>query len=215
MARKYDFLTRQGIPCSSEEWIGNLRLRPLLAIVAYEMFRDAPLMGHGFSVYREASKPYFQNPSYEMPLEQSLGYFQHNILLSSLVDTGLIGLTIFAWLLAWLTRSAWRLGNHERVDLLYRMVGLGMIGSMAGYFLGGMFQDVVVMPMIQMYLMFLSGVLVSVYQRTFEVPGDAESMRGAYMRTSDSNALPLGRRSTDLRYSAEMPIGDEAFRPVT
>lgn len=200
---------------SAEDSEKSVALRPPLAIVAYEMFKDAPLMGHGFSVYREASKPHFQNPSYEMPLEQSLGYFQHNILLSSLVDTGLIGLATFAWLLAWLTRSAWRLGNHERVDPLYRLLGLGMIGAMAGYFLGGMFQDVVVMPMIQMYLMFLSGVLVSVYQRTFEVPGDAESMRGAYMRTSDSNALPLGRRSTDLRYSAEMPIGDEAFRPVT
>jgi len=184
---------------SAEDSAKSVALRPLLAVVAYEMFKDSPLTGHGFSVYREASKPYFQNPSYEMPLEQSRGYFQHNILLSSLVDTGLIGLTIFAWLLTWLTRSAWRLGNHERVDPLYRMVGLGMIGSMAGYFLGGMFQDVVVMPMIQMYLMFLSGVLVSVYQRAFEVTGSAP---------------PLGRRSTDRPYAAEMPIGDEAFRPV-
>jgi len=200
---------------SAEDSAKSVALRPLLAIVAYEMFKDSPLTGHGFAVYREASKPYYQDTSYEMPLEQSRGYFQHNIFLSSLVDTGLIGLTMFAWLLARLARSAWRLGNHERVDPLYRMVGLGMIGSLVGYFLGGMFQDVVVMPMIQMYLLFLGGVLVSVYQRTFEVAGDDFSLRAHFIRTSGSNAPPLGRRSTDPPYSAETPIGDEAFRPVT
>lgn len=191
---------------SAEDSAKSVALRPLLAIVAYEMFKDSPVTGHGFAVYRKASLPYHQTPSYDLPLEQAIGYYQHNIFLSALVDTGLIGLTLFALILAQLTRSAWRLGNHDRIDPLYRMVGLGTIGSLVGYFLGGMFQDVVVMPMIQMYLMFFAGLLVSVYQRTFEVTGDDLSLRAPYMRTSDPTAPPIGRRSTDPPYSAEMPV---------
>lgn len=200
---------------SAEDSAKSIELRPLLAIVAYEMFKDAPFVGHGFNVYMKASREYIQRPGYDLPLEQALGYMQHNIFLSSLVDTGIIGLAIFAWLLARLARSAWRLGNHERVDPLSRMVGLGMIGSMVGYFLGGMFQDVVVMPMIQLYMLFLSGILISVYQRTFEVAIDDVSLRAPYIRSHDPSSPPLGRRSTDPPYSAEKPTGDGAFRPAT
>jgi O-antigen ligase len=200
---------------SAEDSAKSIELRPLLAIVAYEMFKDAPFVGHGFNVYMKASREYIQRPGYDLPLEQALGYMQHNIFLSSLVDTGIIGLAIFAWLLARLARSAWRLGNHERVDPVYRIVGLGMIGSMSGYFLGGMFQDVVVMPMIQLYLLFFSGILISVYQRTFEVAIDDVSLRAPYIRSLDPSSPPLGRRSTDPPYSAEKPAGDGAFRPAT
>jgi O-antigen ligase len=200
---------------SAEDSAKSIELRPLLAVVAYEMFKDAPFVGHGFAVYLEACLPYFQNPAYDMPLGQAKGYFQHNIFLSSLVDTGIIGLTIYAWLLARLTRSAWRLGNHKRVDPIYRMIGLGFTGSMAGYFLGGMFQDVMLMPMIQLYLMLLSGIMISVYQRTFEVAIDDVSLQAAYMRGGDPDAPPMGRRSSDGPYSAGKRVGDGAFRPAT
>lgn len=200
---------------SAEDSAKSIELRPLLAIVAYEMFKDAPFFGHGFSVYLKASTNYIQRPGYDMPVEQALGYLQHNIFLSSAVDTGIIGLTIYVWLLARITRSAWRLGNHQRIDPVYRMVGLGMIGSMTGYFLGGMFQDVMLMPMIQLYLLFLSGILITVYQRTFEVASDDLSLRAPYIRSGDPNAPPIGRRTSDPPYSAGTPVGDEAFRPAT
>jgi O-antigen ligase len=200
---------------SAEDSAKSIELRPLLAIIAYEMFKDAPFIGHGFNTYLKASNDYVQQPGYDMPLEQTIGYMQHNIFLSSLVDTGIIGLTIYAWLLVRLTRSAWRLGNHDRIDTTYRMVGLGMVGSMAGYFLGGMFQDVVLMPMIQLYMLFLSGILISVYQRTFEIAIDDVSLRAPYIRNQDPTAPPLGRRSTDPPCSAGKPVGDGAFRPAT
>lgn len=200
---------------SAEDSAKSIELRPLLAIVAYEMFKDSPFFGHGFYIYLKTSLPYIQNPSYDMPMDQALGYSQHNIFLSSLVDTGIVGLVIYAWLLTRLARSAWRLGNHQRIDPIYRMVGLGMVGSMAGYLLGGMFQDVLVMPMIQLYLMFLSGILISVYQRTFEIAIDDVSLRKAYIRSGDTNAPTIGRRSSDPPYSAGTPVGDEAFRPAT
>lgn len=200
---------------SAEDSAKSIELRPLLTIVAYEMFKDSPLGGHGFASYKKASEPYFRNPAYEMPLEQAIGYVQHNIFLSSLVDTGIIGLTIYAWLLFWLTRSAWRLGNHNRVDPLYQMVALGMIGSMMGYFLGGMFQDVLVMPMMQMYMLYLSGILVTVYQRTLGAASDDVSVAASSMRNAEPSGMSLGRRSTDPPYSAGKPVVDGAFRPAT
>jgi O-antigen ligase len=200
---------------SAEDAAKSIELRPLLAIVAFEMFKESPLVGHGFNVYLKTSQAYIQNPSYDMPLEQSNGYVQHNIFLSSLVDTGMIGLAFYASILLYLSRAAWRLGNNRRVDPIYQMVGLGFVGMMTGYFLGGMFQDVVVMPMIQLYLMLLAGMLISVYQRTHCVPIDDVSIRAAYIRTGDPTAPAMGRRATDPPFPAGTQVGGGAFRPST
>lgn len=200
---------------SAEDSAKSIELRPLLAIVAYEMFKDSPLTGHGFNVYLRSSKDYIQNPSYNMPLEQTLNYIQHNIFLSSLVDTGIIGLALYASILFYLARAAWRLGNNDRIDPIYQTVGLGFVGMMTGYFLGGMFQDVVLMPMMQFYLMFLGGMLISVYQRTYCIPIDDVSIRAAYIRTGDPTAPAMGRRATDPPFPAGTKVGGGAFRPST
>jgi len=199
---------------SAEESAKSIKLRPLLAVIAYEMVKDAPLAGHGFAVYQRAAKPYYQDRSYDMPLEQARGYFQHNIILSSIVDTGLIGVTLFTWILVNWTRTAWRLGHNLRTDPLYRMVGLGMIGSMMGYLVGGMFQDVLLMPMIQMYLYFLGGLTISISQTASESDVEGAHMRAPFIRTSGPNALPMGRRLTDPPCAAETPVVDEVVQPA-
>lgn len=150
---------------SAEESEKSIKLRPLLAIVAYEMIKDAPLTGHGFATYLRAAKPYFAIRSYGLPLEQARGYYQHNIFLSSAVDTGIIGLIAFGWLLWRMARTGWKMGTGPLATERARTLGLGTVGGLAGYFVAGMFQDVVVMPMIQMYLLFLAALLFSADQR--------------------------------------------------
>ncbi len=147
----------------------SVQLRPLLAVVAWEMFKDRPLIGHGYGHYFEHNAPYHVNRSYDLPLEQARTYAQHNVFLSVLVDTGLIGLTLFTSWLAMLAGIGWRLARDCRSTTETRWVGLLLLGAMTAYGCNGMFQDVMIIPMVHMFLFFLAGVAVTVYERGLAV----------------------------------------------
>jgi O-antigen ligase len=149
---------------SAAEAEKSVQLRPLLAIVAYEMIQDAPLIGHGFGHYFQAAPPYFSTRGYAMPLEMARGYHQHNVLLSVAVDNGLIGLVMFTTLLVIWIRTGWRLAKEGDVNIVRRHAGLIVVASITGYLVGGMFQDVTIMPMINMYLFFVAGLVVTLRQ---------------------------------------------------
>lgn len=151
---------------SAAEAEKSIQLRPLLAIIAYEMVKDAPLAGHGFGHYFQAVPPYYSVRGYDMPLEMARRYNQHNVLLSIAVDSGLIGLAMFIALLVIWLRTGWRLSKQPEVDVIWRHAGLISVASIAGYLIGGMFQDVTIMPMINMYLFFVAGCIVSLQQTT-------------------------------------------------
>jgi hypothetical protein len=137
--------------------------------------------------------------SVDVPLEQARGYFQHNVLLSVAADTGLIGLTMFVALLALWTTSAWRLGQRDELGIMPRQVALGCLGGIVAYFTAGMFQDVLVMPMIQTYLFFIGALVVTVSQGN-----------GACLYP-----VAVDRGFSGSRHAAEMSIADGAYRPAT
>ncbi|MEM0925618.1 MAG: O-antigen ligase family protein [Planctomycetota bacterium] len=140
----------------------SVKLRPLLAIIAWEMFLDEPMVGHGYGHYLAKHRPYHQVRGYDMPLEQARPYAQHNVFLSVLVDTGLIGGSMFlAWFLS-TAAIAIKLSMDRRSDADRRAVGLLMLGSMLAYFCNGMFQDVMIIPMVHMFIFFQSGLTVRV-----------------------------------------------------
>lgn len=187
---------------SAAEAEKSVQLRPLLAIVAYEMFKDAPLAGHGFGHYHTAAKPYYSIRGYGMPLETTRGYFQHNVFLSIAVQNGLVGLLMFMGLLGVWLSAAWRLAKNPNVDVMWRHMGLFVVASIGGYLVGGMFQDVTVMPMINMYLFFVAGLAVTMQQAVSQSASTAQSMP----------RQPSTRRSPSDR---ETSIDGEAFRPAS
>jgi O-antigen ligase len=143
----------------------SMKLRPLLAVVAWEMFQDHPLIGHGYGHYFEFKDPYHNDRSYGLPLEQARSYAQHNVFLSILVDTGLVGLSmIVAWLMM-LWAIGWRLARDPVGQPEMRALGMLLLGVLTAYVCGGMFQDVMIIPMVHMFLFFVAGLGVSVYQR--------------------------------------------------
>ena len=142
----------------------SMQLRPLLAVVAWEMFKDRPIVGHGYGHYFEHNSPYHTSRSYGLPLEQARSYAQHNVLLSVLVDTGLVGLALFGSWLAMLIGLGWRLARQASNENEIRWVGLMLLGALTAYLCNGMFQDVMIIPMVHMFLFFLAGVGVTVYQ---------------------------------------------------
>ena len=152
----------------------SVELRPLLAIVAWEMFKDNPIAGHGYGRYLNTSKPYHADRSYDMPLEEVRGYVQHNVFLSILVDTGLIG---FAMILAWIAMIAftgWTLARSYPESRHMQAVGTLMLAMLLVYMMNGMFHDVMVIIMVHSFLFFIAGVSVTAAQQK-ELAGEKSS----------------------------------------
>jgi O-antigen ligase len=146
----------------------SVQLRPLLAVVAWEMFQDKPLTGHGYGRYLVEHERFLQDRSYGLPLEQTRPYMQHNVFLSVLVDTGLIGFSLFVGWCVYVVAAGWKLARGGASRLEVRSVGMLMVGTFFAYLCNGMFQDVMIIPMVHMFLFFLGGLTVTTMQAGIE-----------------------------------------------
>lgn len=146
---------------TARETASSARLRPTLAFIAWEMFCDYPLVGCGFGHYIDEHVNYLSNRDTDIRLEEGRGYEQHNVWLSLLTETGLLGVTLFILLMiAWL-KSAWRLWKATAASLWMRQQGLFFMIVAANYIMNGMFQDMAIIPMVHMILFFLAGVTIN------------------------------------------------------
>ncbi len=148
---------------SAEEAAKSVKLRPLLATIAWEMFKDRPLAGHGYGGYQKAAEPYHSIRAYGIPLENVRPYVQHNVFLSLLVDLGLIGLSLHLLLVISMAFIAWQLARAHDDGTPHRQIGMLMIGMLAGYVTNGMFHDVSVIEMVHCYLFVFAGLTVTVW----------------------------------------------------
>jgi O-antigen ligase len=146
---------------SAEDAAESAKLRPILAQVAWSMFLDRPLLGCGFGQYARESTPYLSDRSTDLPLEKARPYVQHNVFLGLLTETGLLGMGLFMGVLACWTRTAWRLWRAEAAPLWVRQTGLLFLAFLAAYLANGMFQDVSIIPMVNMVLFFLGGSIMA------------------------------------------------------
>lgn len=158
----------------------SVELRPLLALVAYEMFLDRPLGGHGYGHYFDAAEPYHAIRRHGVPLENARPYMQHNVFLSVLVDLGLTGFCLHMLLLTVLFCLAWQMASVRHADASTsqlranwlergeqdhrRTVGILMLGILSGYVCNGLFHEVGIIEMVHMYLFAIAGVLVTLHQ---------------------------------------------------
>lgn len=192
---------------SAAEAEKSLQLRPLLAIVAWEMFQDRPLAGVGYGRYFAHSQPYHNLPRYGASLQPARDYMQHNVLLSILVDAGLIGVVPLVVLWMYWMACGWRLasragpGDGRPLDpeqsSVHRNLGLLLLVALCGYLVNGTFQDVSIIPMVHMYLFFLAGLAVGHCHR---LPQDRLSQDAASRWRFALPSGPVGcrRRATAL-----------------
>lgn len=164
----------------------SVHLRPILMVVGWKMFLDRPLLGCGFSQYPKESANYVSDRSTSLPLEKGRGYVPHNVLLSLLTETGLLGLVAFVMLVSLWGRDAWRLWRLRSAPLWARQQGLLFLTVLAVYFINGMFHDTSVVPMAHMTLFFLAGVTAGL--RPMLQPGAETSA----VRSESSCRLPAG-----------------------
>ena len=143
---------------SAAETAGSAKIRPILTLIAWDMFLDRPLFGCGYVQYKTESRNYTSDRSTDFPLELGRDYTPHNVALSLLTETGLVGLGLFAAMLFLWTRDAWRLWRDAALPLWARQQGLLFLIALGVYLANGMFHDVSVMNMMNMSLFFLAGI---------------------------------------------------------
>ena len=134
-------------------------LRPLFAIVALKMFQDRPIWGCGFGQYARAKYPYLQDPHAGKPLASTKYFMQHNVFLAYLTELGLIGVGVLLGLLGQMLISSWKLWKNKNLDILARQFGLLMVVMLVNYCVNGMFHDVSIIPMQNMLLFYLFGIV--------------------------------------------------------
>jgi hypothetical protein len=137
----------------------SAELRPLLAMFAWKIFEEHPVFGCGTAQYRKQALEYLNERDVDMQLVMAKGYVQHNIFLAILTENGLISLVPYVGLLALWSYWALRLWLRRNLAIEHRQFGLVFLSFMMGYITIGMFQDVLIMPMITMYLFLLGGCL--------------------------------------------------------
>ena len=164
---------------SAQQTAESVKLRPILARVAWNMFLDRPLLGCGLAQYPSQAIYYLNDRTTDLPLERARIYIQHNVFLALLTETGLIGMGLFALMLWLWTRDAWRLWQYRQAPLWVRQQGLLFLALIAAYLTNAMFHDVSRMPAVNMLLYFVAGITAGVAgNRKWEIGGRRSEIRG-------------------------------------
>ncbi len=174
----------------------SAHLRPILAAFAWKMFQDYPIMGCGTGQYLHNVKYYMGERNVDLPLAKAKSYVQHNVFLALIAENGIFGMLPFAILLIWSSRYAWRLWQSQQIALEYRQAGLVFLGFMAAYIANGLFHDLLIVPMVGMYLFFHIGYIRNLAGKHL-LSGDPSVSR------SNSTISELGRRAADRLSSLE------------
>ncbi|MGA2619114.1 MAG: O-antigen ligase family protein [Thermoguttaceae bacterium] len=159
------FKRDQGL--SAQATADSVRLRPILARVAWNMFLDRPLVGCGFGQYSDQCVDYLHDRSTDLPLGTARHYVQHNVWLALLTETGLVGAGLFSILLWLWTANAWRLWHSGAAPPWARRQGLLWLALLGMYLPCAMFQDASLIPMVNMLLFFVAGVTMGLARQAW------------------------------------------------
>jgi len=103
---KSDYLIAMEREMSAEETRRSSVGRIITAYVSWQMFKERPLLGHGFGQYPIEKNRFLSNRDTPLPLEQIRTLVNHNSFLSLLTETGAVGLALFMALIVSWVRSA-------------------------------------------------------------------------------------------------------------
>ena len=186
---------------SQAEMEMSAQLRPLFAMVAWEMFQDRPVFGCGFGQYARAKYPYLQDPYSGRPLSSTKYFMQHNVVLAYLTETGLVGVLVLLTMLIMMARTSWSIWQDDSLEHWARRYGMFMLVLLINFFINGMFHDVSIIPMQNMLLFFGFGLVNNIASHRLEFAVGRQS-------EIDLDALPAIVRPRRLR--AEDLAGEQA-----
>ena len=144
----------------------SAKLRPMLAAVAWQMFQEKPLTGYGLGQYSHHDDVFIAARRVDMPLDRVRPYHQHNFILSLLTETGVAGTLPFIGLICCWATAALQLWKNHAVPLEIRQLGLVFLVCLVNYVTNGTFQDVTLIPTVNLLLFYLGGITVSAVMAT-------------------------------------------------
>ncbi len=144
---------------------GSASLRPIFARVAWLMFQEQPIAGVGYGHYLEHHKNYLQDRKTNLQLSLALPYHQHNLWLSLLTETGLIGVTLFTIAFAQWIRAGWQLWRTRTAPLTFRQIGMAQVALSVAFFANAMFHELAIIPMVNMTVYCLAGLTTGLWLR--------------------------------------------------
>lgn len=153
--KMYAFQRDEGL--SAAETADSVKLRPILAALAWESFQDHPFIGVGLARNQLYVHEYAYNANWAMPLERGKTFVQHNVFLSLLVETGAIGLGLFLVVLASWTRSGLLL-HHRGATQIERLIGRAAVAALAALVVNGMFHETSLIPGVNAALFLMTGI---------------------------------------------------------
>ena len=149
---------------SKAEMAKSASLRPLLAKVAFDMFEDRPLMGVGLGQYTRWNEAYVTQNQSQMPLQKVRRYVQHNTLLASLVETGLLGaITLLAFTAGcfYLSVQLWLQPNSAPT---WRAIGTLLATTTSVIAINGIFHDVMIIVGVKIWWLAMAGIAANAWQ---------------------------------------------------
>ena len=150
-------------------------MRASFAYVSWQMFLDRPLAGCGLGQYTHAKDDYLGDRSTSLVLESIRSERNHNLFLSILAETGIVGLSLYLALLAVWARSAYGLYRSDSAPCWARRQGLLMLATLAAYVPVALFQPASHINIVQMLLLFQAGLTMGLVGEKSEAAAVAES----------------------------------------
>jgi O-antigen ligase len=170
----------------------SAQMRPLFAIVAMNMFADRPFLGCGFGQYSRAKYPYLQDPHSGQPLAMTKSLMQHNVFLAYLTETGLLGLMSLLIALAVMIRGGLIVWMNTDLPFWPRQFGLLLMTVISCYAVNGMFHDVSIIPMANMLLFFLAGIVNNLVSGQWQFDREAVTLQPTAALSPQSNSAAMG-----------------------
>jgi O-antigen ligase len=168
VAAKWDSLLGFKREQSADETRKSAHMRGSFAYASWLMFQDRPLLGCGFGHYRREVLPYLSDRSSDLDLESIRGYVHHNTLLCLLVETGLVGATIFLALLIGWARAAWQLYRSPLAPEWVKTQAILLLAALATHMCQLLSRDVSYTALENMLVFFLAGVTMGLRSATWQ-----------------------------------------------
>jgi O-antigen ligase len=127
---------------SAAETRESTYMRAAFAYVSFKMIKDRPVAGFGFNQFQVYNLPYLSDRSTNIRLESIRGYVHHNSYLSLIVDLGIVGFSLYAFVIMCCTREAWRLWRAVALPRWLRGFGLTALAITGVHLLQMAFHEV-------------------------------------------------------------------------
>jgi len=138
-------------------------------LIAWKMFKDAPILGHGSHTYASVANEYrnqIKIPEW-VSIDERFAPWVHNLYLEVLSEQGSIGLLCFALLICCAFKTVWK--TLKMSDKKISILGAGTLMSLLNFSLAACFELTFVRRWVVMMFFSLLGIIVFLsYQSSME-----------------------------------------------